>query len=201
MTALDLISEQLGYRPPGAPEPARGGCIHRSWCWGEWFIKTNEAPAAANFAAEAAGLRALAATGSIRVPAVIRHGTVGPTAFLVLERLDLSPRGDESILAEHLAALIHGDLWAGNAGFLSHGTPVVFDPAVHYADPECDLAMAALFGGFSSDFESAYRSARPAPDDLGTRRQLYQLYHLLNHALLFGGAYVAQAAHQIRQLA
>jgi protein-ribulosamine 3-kinase len=33
------------------------------------------------------------------------------------------------------------------------------------------------------------------------RRSLYQLYHLLNHALLFGGAYVQQATDRARSLA
>jgi fructosamine-3-kinase len=33
------------------------------------------------------------------------------------------------------------------------------------------------------------------------RRPLYQLYHLLNHALLFGGGYVQQARDVARRLA
>jgi fructosamine-3-kinase len=98
------------------------------------------------------------------------------------------------------ASLIHGDLWSGNKAFLADGSPVVFDPAAHHADPECDLAMTTLFGGFSEDFYEAYRARRPAPDDLPRRHELYRLYHVLNHALLFGGGYHAEAAASIDRL-
>src|SRR5260221_577911 len=47
-------------------------------------------------------------------------------------------------------ALLHGDLWGGNAGFDRAGAPVLFDPAVYYGDREADLAMTELFGGFSA---------------------------------------------------
>lgn len=93
-------------------------------------------------------------------------------------------------------SLIHGDLWRGNAAAISDDTPVIFDPAVHYADRECDLAMAHLFGGFSEDFYEAYEKAWALPEGFETRRLHYKLYHMLNHANLFGGAYV-QAADQL----
>ncbi len=97
-------------------------------------------------------------------------------------------------------SLLHGDLWAGNAAALSDGTPVIYDPAVHYGDRECDLAMADLFGGFSEDFFRAYREAWPLPGGWRQRRAFYQLYHVLNHANLFGGSYVASAEHRMREL-
>ena len=58
------------------------------------------------------------------------------------------------LLAGHApkAALLHGDLWRGNAGFLSDGTPVLFDPAVYCGDREADLAMTELFGGYPQAF-------------------------------------------------
>jgi fructosamine-3-kinase len=37
-------------------------------------------------------------------------------------------------------------------------------------------------------------------DGYERRRGLYQLYHLLNHALLFGGGYAAQSLAVARQL-
>lgn len=89
-------------------------------------------------------------------------------------------------------SLIHGDLWAGNWGVVG-GEPVLFDPAVHHADRECDLAMTKLFGGFGPRFHTAYVASWPLDQAAGARRGLYQLYHVLNHALLFGGEYLAQA--------
>lgn len=90
-------------------------------------------------------------------------------------------------------SLLHGDLWAGNAAADDAGRPVLYDPAVHYGDRECDLAMAALFGGFDADFAAAYAAHWPLPDGHRGRRPLYQLYHLLNHFNLFGGPYKSGA--------
>ena len=98
------------------------------------------------------------------------------------------------------ASLLHGDLWGGNHGFLAEGTPVIFDPAVYFGDRECDLAMSELFGGFATDFYAAYREAWPLDAGYTARKTLYNLYHVLNHANLFGGSYVAQAARMIAQL-
>jgi fructosamine-3-kinase len=97
-------------------------------------------------------------------------------------------------------SLLHGDLWGGNASSLGDGTPVAFDPAVYVGDREADLAMTELFGGFPKEFTSAYRNAWPLDDGYPVRRQLYNLYHLLNHANLFGGGYVRQSEHAIEKL-
>lgn len=99
-----------------------------------------------------------------------------------------------------LPSLIHGDLWHGNVALDARGTLALFDPAVHYADRECDLAMAALFGGFPAAFLAAYDDAWPLADGHAERRALYQLYHVLNHANLFGGSYGAEAAALIARL-
>ena len=98
------------------------------------------------------------------------------------------------------ASLLHGDLWGGNHGYLADGTPVIFDPAVYFGDRECDLAMSELFGGFAPDFYAAYREAWPLDAGYAVRKTLYNLYHILNHANLFGGGYAAQAQRMIAQL-
>jgi protein-ribulosamine 3-kinase len=90
-------------------------------------------------------------------------------------------------------ALLHGDLWGGNAGFDRAGAPVIFDPAVYYGHREADLAMTELFGGFSADFYAAYRGAFALDAGYEVRKQLYNLYHVLNHFNLFGGVYASQA--------
>jgi protein-ribulosamine 3-kinase len=97
-------------------------------------------------------------------------------------------------------SLLHGDLWSGNHAYLPDGTPVIFDPATYYGDRECDLAMSELFGGYSADFYSAYRAAYPLDAGYAERRDLYNLYHILNHANLFGGGYARQAEQMMQRL-
>ncbi len=99
-----------------------------------------------------------------------------------------------------VASLLHGDLWGGNAAATETGEPVIFDPAVYYGDRETDLAMTALFGGFSGRFQDAYREAWPLDAGYRTRKNLYNLYHVLNHLNLFGGGYRAQAQQMIERL-
>jgi fructosamine-3-kinase len=71
-----------------------GGCINHAarltGDGGDYFIKRNAAERADMFAAEAEGLRELAAARAVRVPAVVCLGTAGNTSFLVLEFLELS---------------------------------------------------------------------------------------------------------------
>lgn len=112
--------------------------------------------------------------------------------------LDALPK----LLAGHAppASLLHGDLWSGNYGSLPDGAPVIFDPAVYYGDRETDLAMTELFGGFPPAFHRAYREAWPLDAGYELRRQLYNLYHVLNHLNLFGGGYLSQAEGMIGRL-
>ncbi|MDP2762134.1 MAG: fructosamine kinase family protein [Sideroxyarcus sp.] len=280
-----------------------GGDISQAYCLegadgSRYFLKLNDAKQHAIFAAEAAGLNAIAATGTLRVPQPIVHGVADGHSYLVLEHLALSPRGNPRLLGAQLAALhrctsdslhsslhvtekmnsgharrgrfgfardnfigttpqpnrwkekwidfwgecrlgfqlrlaaqngygealqkpgekllavlpaffdgysprpslLHGDLWGGNHAFLADGTPVIFDPAVYYGDRECDLAMAELFGGYPPDFYAAYRADYPLDAGYAKRRDLYNLYHLLNHANLFGGGYARQAVQMIAKL-
>jgi fructosamine-3-kinase len=99
-----------------------------------------------------------------------------------------------------IPSLLHGDLWGGNWAPDESGEPVIFDPAVYFGDREADIAMTRLFGGFGSAFDAAYQSAWPLDQAAGTRRTLYNLYHVLNHFNLFGGGYAAQAESMIGRL-
>lgn len=254
---------------------AGGGCINRGLilsgrCGRRFFVKLNRSGCLDLFEAEAEGLHALAASQALRIPVPITWGTEGDTAWLILEYLPLSPRGDFAALGRALAnlhrqtqprfgwhrnnhigatpqhndwnpdwidfwriqrlgfqrdlarhngapaslinacdavasrlpelladyqpsaSLLHGDLWGGNAAFVN-GAPCVFDPAVYYGDRETDIAMTELFGSFSHDFYAAYQDAWPLDPGYARRRDLYTLYHLLNHFNLFGGSYGRQA--------
>lgn len=252
-----------------------GGCINSARIiegsdGKRYFVKTNRASRLAMFEAEAAGLEAIQATGTVRVPRPICSGSSGDEAWLVLEYLEMGGRGSAAELGRRLAAmhrhtwdrygwhrdntigstpqintpcsdwteflrvhrlgyqfalaarqgaprrllergerllaglegffvgyrpapsLLHGDLWGGNYGY-SRGEPVIFDPAVYYGDREADLAMTELFGGFPGDFYAAYREAWPLDAGYRVRKDLYNLYHVLNHFNLFGRGYLAQA--------
>jgi protein-ribulosamine 3-kinase len=300
-----------------ATTPVGGGSINESYRFEgtdgtRYFLKLNDSRHLAMFAAEAMGLKAIAATNTIRVPLPITHGSAGGQSYLVLEHLELSSRGDAKLLGEQLASLhrctsektnekpnassshptcrertnegaeggtrsreapscfgfaqdnfigttpqpngwkdnwidfwreerlgfqlnlaaqngyggrlqrlgeklmdslpaffagylpqpslLHGDLWSGNHAFLADGTPTVFDPAAYYGDRECDLAMTELFGGYGTDFYAAYRATYPLDPGYATRRELYNLYHILNHANLFGGGYARQAEQMTETL-
>jgi protein-ribulosamine 3-kinase len=243
-----------------------------------YFLKLNDAQHLPMFEAEAAGLAAIAATNTLRVPQPIAHGIVGEHSFLVLEHMVLSSRGDARRLGEQLAALhrcksrnfgfaqdnfigttpqpnswkdnwiafwreqrlgfqlklaaekgyggqlqslgeklldalpaffegytpqpslLHGDLWSGNHAFTADGAPAIFDPATYYGDRECDIAMTELFGGYPADFYNAYCSEWPLHRSYKTRRDLYNLYQVLNHANLFGERYARQAEQMMLKL-
>ena len=88
-------------------------------------------------------------------------------------------------------ALVHGDLWSGNTFADNTQQPCLVDPAVHFGLRETDLAMTELFGRLPQTFYDAYRGAFPQNPGYEERKQLYNLYHLLNHLNLFGGSYLA----------
>lgn len=98
------------------------------------------------------------------------------------------------------ASLLHGDLWGGNWFADTTGEPVIFDPAVYHGDREADIAMTRLFGGFGAAFYHAYELAMPLPPGSAVRCELYNLYHVLNHANLFGGGYAQQARAMMERL-
>lgn len=139
-----------------------------------------------------------------------RERRLGPQLELAARdgRASLAERGQrlleslEALLDGHrpVPSLLHGDLWGGNYGYLADGTAVIFDPAVYYGDREAELAMTELFGGFPGAFYRAYAEAWPLADGHGVRAQLYNLYHVLNHAHLFGGGYAGQAVRMIDAL-
>ncbi|GAB4450307.1 MAG: fructosamine kinase family protein [Anaerolineae bacterium] len=87
------------------------------------------------------------------------------------------------------ASLLHGDLWGGNWLVTSAGEPALIDPAVYYGHREAELAFTELFGGFSAAFYDAYNAAWPLDSGYSQRKELYNLYHLLNHLNLFGEGY------------
>lgn len=89
--------------------------------------------------------------------------------------------------------LLHGDLWSGNVHAAADGRIYLIDPACWYGWAECDLALAELFGGFPALFWDVYRAHSDLSPEWSQRLRLHQLWHLMNHALLFAGSYGGQA--------
>jgi len=120
----------------------------------------------------------------------------------IAARLELLTDSLEALLGNYqpAAALLHGDLWHANCGVDEAGRPAIFDPACYYGDPEADLALTELFGGFPESFYEAYWQVHPRMVEYEVRSQLYQLYHVLNHFNLFGGLYGNRAGTMIELL-
>lgn len=108
----------------------------------------------------------------------------------------------DRLIGEHPTepSLVHGDLWGGNWAATGNAEPVLFDPAVHYADREVDIAMTRLFGGFGPAFYDAYRKEWPLPNGWEQRAIVYNLYHVLNHFNLFGRGYLGQLTASLEPL-
>ena len=282
-TVVAQISRYTGQVfTPGNLTLVDGGCINQTFCLRnherQYFVKLNKTGNLAMFEAEAAGLREILDSASLRAPQPLCCGNNHDAAWLVLEFIDLQNRGNAAALGiglanmhqhtaetfgwtrdntigsipqknsinsdwisfwrqhrlgyqlnlarkngytdslqslgerllsefEHfftdtlpLPSLLHGDLWGGNYAFDQDGQPVIFDPAVYYGDRETDLAMTELFAGFPPDFQAAYRDTWPVETGYTVRKQLYNLYHILNHLNLFGPQYLIQAEITMKKL-
>ena len=97
-------------------------------------------------------------------------------------------------------ALVHGDLWSGNAGMDKNGKGVIFDPASWWADNEVDIAMTKLFGGFRKEFYEEYHKIFPIKNGFEKRIIIYNFYHILNHANMFGGGYLNQVKDYVKAI-
>jgi len=108
----------------------------------------------------------------------------------------------QSELLNHkpINALVHGDLWSGNAGMDKNGKGVIFDPASWWADNEVDIAMTKLFGGFRKEFYEEYHRIFPIKNGFEKRIIIYNFYHILNHANMFGGGYLNQVEEYVKAI-
>ena len=108
----------------------------------------------------------------------------------------------QSELLNHkpINALVHGDLWSGNAGMDKNGKGVIFDPASWWADNEVDIAMTKLFGGFRKEFYEEYHRIFPIKNGFEKRIIIYNFYHILNHANMFGGGYLNQVEDYVKAI-
>ena len=122
--------------------------------------------------------------------------------FLDNETIEKVKEKIRSELINHkpINTLIHGDLWSGNSGIDKNGRGVIFDPASWWADNEVDIAMTKLFGGFEKEFYEEYHKIFPIKKGFENRIIIYNFYHILNHANMFGGSYFNQAKGYIKSI-
>ena len=97
-------------------------------------------------------------------------------------------------------SLVHGDLWSGNCGSTKNGLGSLYDPACYWGDREVDISMTKLFGNFNIEFYKGYEEIWPLENFGNKRTEIYNLYHLLNHANIFGGSYKDATLKILRDL-
>ena len=124
------------------------------------------------------------------------------STFLNKEIINKVKEKIKSELLNHkpINALVHGDLWSGNAGVNENGKGVIFDPASWWADNEVDIAMTKLFGGFRKEFYEEYHRVFPIKNGFEKRIIIYNFYHILNHANMFGGGYLKQVKDYVKAI-
>ena len=108
---------------------------------------------------------------------------------------------EDRLIEPDFPSLLHGDLWCGNVMTGPAGEPIFIDPSVSVGFREVDIAKTELFGGFTGEFYDAYQEACPLAPGYPERRDLYNLYPLLNHLHLFGNAYHTAVTRILRRYA
>ena len=123
-------------------------------------------------------------------------------SFINIETKNRIHKKIRSALIGHipLNSLVHGDLWSGNTGIDQYGKGVIFDPASWWADSEVDIAMTRLFGGFRKEFYEEYNKVIPLKTGYEKRSIIYNFYHVLNHANMFGGSYFYQVQDYVKRI-
>lgn len=95
-----------------------------------------------------------------------------------------------NLIPNEPSALLHGDLWSGNAMVNAQGEITLVDPCAYFGLREAELAFTTMFGGFPTEFYEAYHQSFPIEKGFHERIPLYNLYPLMVHVNLFGEGYL-----------
>jgi fructosamine-3-kinase len=60
--------------------------------------------------------------------------------------------------------------------------------------------MTELFGQLPENFYQGYHETFPISESYQQRKLIYNFYHILNHANLFGGLYIEQSKITLSQI-
>lgn len=82
-------------------------------------------------------------------------------------------------------SLLHGDLWSGNCALGPDGPYMSI--RLLLGRPRVRFSHAADASGTAPQIYDGYQSVSPLPSGFLDRQPIYQLYTLLNRAILFGG--------------
>lgn len=166
------MNNHIGTTPQTNPRRA-----HKEISWDEYFL-------------------------DFRLRPMLNHRSLSVDGLLQAEIQKTMPRIKELLAAvKEPPSLVHGDLWGGNFLCDLEDRPLLIDPAPYRGHREVDLALSELFGGFAPGFYAAYKKEWPLADGYEERRTVYNLYHLLNHWIMFGAAsYREQTLAAIRSI-
>nr|KAF6415703.1 fructosamine 3 kinase related protein [Molossus molossus] len=196
----ELLRRELGCSSVQATGHSGGGCISQGQSYdtdrGRVFVKTNTQAEVNDWQKDWV---AFYAQQRIQPQMdMVEKGSGDREALELWSALQLKIP-DLFLDLDIVPALLHGDLWGGNVAEDSSG-PIIFDPASFYGHSEYELAIAGMFGGFSSTFYSAYHNKIPKAPGFEKRLKLYQLFHYLNHWNHFGSGYRGSSLNIMRNL-
>ena len=117
---------------------------------------------------------------------------------ILKDMLKLMDGLDDILMEPDNPSLLHGDMWGGNHMIGRNGKAILIDPAVYVGNSEADMAFTELFGSMPYDFYKGYYEKVEKQPGYEDRKDLYNLYHLLNHYKLFGGSYLSSVIRTVR---
>jgi len=125
---------------------------------------------------------------------VVQTKTVPPKCRKQMAKIH--ERLDQLLQQDDVPRLVHWDIWSTNIlvrpDSAGHWTiAALLDPNCKFAHIEAEIAYMSLFQTATPAFMKAYQERRRLSDEYHRlRKQVYQLYFLMNHVHLFGAGYL-----------
>lgn len=126
------------------------------------------------------------------------HNVIAEANDAIRKGMKWIEQNRDELFPKESPRLLHGDLWSGNFIYRKSGSPCFIDPSVYYGHREMDIGMMLLFGGFRDEL-IAYLDICPLEKGWEKRMFWSQLYPLMVHWCLFGGAYAMRIEQGFRE--